>query len=87
MALPEMVDQIISFLDKSNQIKCLRVNSTWHDLALEYVFRDALEGKGIPGFCQRRLDRLLSQPLVQEAFARSSGHVRKLYIEHPELTV
>ena len=34
MTLPEMVDKIVSFLDKNNQMKCLRVNTMWHDLTL-----------------------------------------------------
>lgn len=33
LALPETVIKIISFLNYNDQINCLRISSTWYDLA------------------------------------------------------
>ncbi|KAF9370629.1 hypothetical protein CPB97_002601 [Podila verticillata] len=77
MALPEMVDKIISFLDKNNQIKCLRVNPTWHKFALAYVYEYV-------HVSDHSLD-LLNRPGSQRVLARNAGHIQTLNINHPIL--
>ncbi|KAF9302972.1 hypothetical protein BGZ74_004549 [Mortierella antarctica] len=76
LMLPEMVDKIISFLDKNDQITCLRINSTWRDLAFPHTFNRALS---YSRSFERRIEDLLNQQLAQEALIRNSGHIRNVY--------
>lgn len=85
MTIPELISLIISFLDHNNRIKCFCINSTWRDLALAHVFSSVLGGDSEQLLYQRRLGRLLDQPLAQEALARNSRHVRNLHIEQTDI--
>jgi hypothetical protein len=77
MALPEMVDKIISFLDKNNQMKCLRVNTTWYDLTLRSRGKE----------CQVSANVALIACSVGPSHKKPSRATwdmsGKLYIEHP----
>lgn len=42
LVLPELIDKIISLLERNDRISCLRINSTWRDLALPHINSDAL---------------------------------------------
>lgn len=42
LALPEMVDKILSFLGKNDLINCLCINTEWHQLGLRHVLRDVV---------------------------------------------
>lgn len=77
MALPEMVDKFISFLDKNNQIKCLRVNTTWHIFTLLYIFEYVV-------VTEHNRD-LLNRPGPQRVLAQNAGHIRTLNINQPIL--
>ncbi|KFH64545.1 hypothetical protein MVEG_09278 [Podila verticillata NRRL 6337] len=85
MTIPELISLIISFLDHNNRINCFCINSTWRDLALAHVFSWVLGDDSEPLLYQRRLGRLLDQPLAQEALARNSRHVRNLHIEQTDI--
>ncbi|KAG0028801.1 hypothetical protein BGZ81_004413 [Podila clonocystis] len=77
LALPEMVDKIISFLDMNGQINCACVNSAWNKLALARVFSRVI--------CTPNNLRLLHQSLTRKALAQNSGYIQDLLINHPIL--
>ncbi|KAF9300082.1 hypothetical protein BGZ74_008314 [Mortierella antarctica] len=77
LALPEMVDKIISFLDMNSQINCACVNSAWNKLALARVLHRVV---ATPGNHHQ-----LHQPLTQKSIARNSGYTHELLINLPVL--
>lgn len=81
LALPEMIDRIISFLDVNDQINCLRINATWYKLALAHAFGQILAFTPY----RRHVTHMFNshQSLAQEALKRNSGHIRSLYIGTP----
>ncbi|KAG0037948.1 hypothetical protein BGZ82_001489 [Podila clonocystis] len=85
LMLPEMVDKIISVLDRNDQINCLRINSTWRDLGFSHVFNSVWTYPHSFELYDRRIRDLLNQPLAQEALMRNSGHIRNVCIEAPGL--
>ncbi|KAG0091127.1 hypothetical protein BGZ93_003061 [Podila epicladia] len=76
LMLPEMVDKVVTFLDKNDQIKCLCINSAWRDLALPHIFDSVLS---YSRSFERCIGDLLNQPHAQEALMRNSGHIRNVY--------
>lgn len=83
LTLPEMVDKIISFLDKNNQLNCLRINSIWHNSAHPRVAKSVLSYDLDSELYRRRVADLLAQPLAQKALVRNAGRLRNLHIGIP----
>ncbi|KAF9371266.1 hypothetical protein CPB97_002121 [Podila verticillata] len=89
MSLAEIINKIIGLLDHNDQLNCLCINTTWHNIALTHVLRRALyiEREDHPGVKQyfRRVVALISDPLAQQSLLRNSSYIRHLYIGEPDL--
>ncbi|KAF9325041.1 hypothetical protein BG006_011442 [Podila minutissima] len=73
LALPEIDDRIISFLDTNDCITCMRINSAWNSVALNkflsrtFIFSEPQENENARSLI--RLACLLQDPFAQEASA------------------
>jgi hypothetical protein len=74
LALAEMMDKIISFLDNNDQINCLR-DTTRHHIALAHALRDEPDSQQpCHQLYECRLARLPRQRLAREALIRNSRY-------------
>ncbi|KAG0020328.1 hypothetical protein BGZ81_009382 [Podila clonocystis] len=80
--IPELIENIISYLGHTELLACLRVNSTWKKLATPHVVRWSTQHLK-DGIYSEYFIRLQQCKESQESLQRNLGHVQDLCIQQP----
>ncbi|KAF9569574.1 hypothetical protein EC968_002471 [Mortierella alpina] len=77
-SIPELIDHIVTFLDHSTLLSCLRVNSTWNKAATPYAARSSTMLLLSPfSLIPKKLPKCEK---TQEAFKRNLEHLEALIV-------